>query len=429
MAERKSAVGADIDTSNQKNVNRGCDYCRVCGSTDLFPGMQLGRLPIANELVTQIETLPDLFDLTMKICSECGLGQVGEEIPPERLFADYRYMSSVSSTFVKHASKFVDEILPDIHPDKGDWVLEIASNDGYLLQFLSDKSVPVLGIEPAANIAAIANGKGIPTLNAFFSSTLAQDILAERGIPRFIIANNVLAHVPDINDFVKGISILSGPDTSISIENPSILNILVGGQFDTIYHEHFSYLSTNSVTTIAQLNGLVLTNVEQIPIHGGSNRYWLNRPGTVTTKENVQSLKNFEVEKGLFSIEQWGIAQQKMEDTIFEFKKLLSVTSIAGGVFCGYGAAAKCSTLLNMASVKEGELVSIADESDEKQGRYLPSINIPIESPQDMFKRNPTDIVIFPWNIETEIKEKILSGTHNIPPNMWKLVPTLTKIN
>lgn len=428
MAERESAVGTDIATSNQKIAKRGSDYCRVCGSTELFLGMHLGRLPIANELVTHIESKTDLFDLTLNVCSKCGLGQVGEEIPPERLFADYRYMSSVSSTFVKHASNFVDDISPGLSTDNGDWVLEIASNDGYLLQFFRDKSIPILGIEPASNIATIANSKGIPTLNEFFSSTLAQNILDERGFPRLIIANNVLAHVPDINDFVKGISILTGPNTSISIENPSILNILVEGQFDTIYHEHFSYLSVNSMKTIAHFSGLLLTNVEEIPIHGGSNRYWLNRPGTIETNAKVQFLSDLEVKKGLFSLERWSDAQQKMENTILEFRKLLSATSTAGGVFCGYGAAAKCSTVLNMANVKEGELVSIADESDEKQGRYLPSINIPIESPQDMFERNPTDIVIFPWNIETELKEKILSSSRNTRPNMWKLVPTLVKI-
>ena len=180
--------------------------------------------------------------------------------------------------------------------------------------------------------------------------------------------------------------------------------------------------------TVAHLSGLLLTNVEEIPIHGGSNRYWLNRPGTVETNAKVQFLSDLEVEKGLFSLERWNDAQQKMENTILEFRKLLSATSNEGGVFCGYGAAAKCSTVLNMAGVKVGELVSIADESDEKQGRYLPSINIPIESPQDMFERNPTDIVIFPWNIETEIKKKILSSSHNTRPNMWKLVPTLVKI-
>lgn len=422
-------MGQGISTSNQNVVGRGSDFCRVCGSSELFPGMSLGRLPIANELVKHIESQTELFDLTLKVCSKCGLGQVGEEVPPERLFADYRYMSSVSSTFVKHASCFVDDISTKIQVDNGDWVLEIASNDGYLLQFLRNKSVPVLGIEPATNIAAVANGKGITTRNAFFSSNLAQEIVKEKGFPRFIIANNVLAHVPDINDFVKGIAILTGPNTNVSIENPSILNILVGGQFDTIYHEHFSYLGVNSMRAIADLGGLQLTNVEELPIHGGSNRYWLNQPGTAITDLKVQELSDLEVEKGLFNLASWNAAQQKMENSILEFKNLLLATSIAGGVFCGYGAAAKCSTVLNMANVMPGELISIADESYEKQGRFLPSRNIQIESPHDMFNRNPSDIVIFPWNIEAEIKEKILSSSLEKHPNIWKLVPTLMKIN
>lgn len=420
-------MGNDLISIKHAFPKRGHEVCRVCGSLNLFTGMRLGELPIANELATYEQEATDLFDLTLMICPVCGLGQVGEEIPPARLFGDYRYMSSVSSIFLEHVKGFASEIIPQINKISGDWVLEIASNDGYLLQFLTKESITVLGVEPATNIAEYANKKGIPTLNKFFSSKLAKEILEERGYPRFIIANNVLAHVPDINDFVEGIAILTGPDTRVSIENPSIMNILEGGQFDTIYHEHFSYLSANSVQAIARINEMSLFNVEEISIHGGSNRYWLSRIGAARVEPSVKKIIDLEISVGLYSKECWNAAQKKMEDNILEFRNLLEITKESGGIFCGYGAAAKSSTILNLAGVNKKEFSSIADESREKQGRYLPSMNIPIEAPAEMFERIPTDIIIFPWNIENEIKAKIVSGVHK-EVNVWKLIPKLSRI-
>jgi hypothetical protein len=421
-------MGNNLIPSKHTLPKRGHEFCRVCGSSNLFTGMRLGELPIANELARYEQGATELFDLTLMICPTCGLGQVGEEIPPVRLFGDYRYMSSVSSIFLEHARGFVAEIIPQINKNSGDWVLEIASNDGYLLQFLTDESISVLGVEPATNIAEYANKRGIPTLNEFFSAKLAKEIFEERGFPKFVVANNVLAHVPDINDFVEGISVLTGPDTKVSIENPSIMNILEGGQFDTIYHEHFSYLSANSMQTIARINDLSLYEVEEISIHGGSNRYWLSRTGAAKIEPSVKKIIDLEILIGLFSEERWNNAQEKMERAIVDFRNLLKITKESGGIFCGYGAAAKSSTILNMVGVSKQDFSSIADESTEKQGRYLPSMNIPIESPAQMFERNPTDIVIFPWNIEKEIKAKIMSGVHK-KVNIWKLIPKLSRIN
>jgi hypothetical protein len=421
-------MGKSLEEQKQVFPKRGHEICRVCGSSELFTGMSLGELPIANELSTHEQEATEVFDLTLMICSICGLGQVGEEIPPSRLFGDYRYMSSVSSIFVEHALGFANKLLPQINKDSGDWVLEIASNDGYLLQFLTNESIPVLGVEPATNIAEYANKKGIPTLNKFFTANLAKEILEERGFPRFIVANNVLAHVPDINDFVEGISVLTGPDTRVSIENPSIMNILEGGQFDTIYHEHFSYLSANTMQTIARVNDLDLYEVEEISIHGGSNRYWLSRIGATKIEPSVKRVSDLETLAGLYKEDCWENAQRNMENSILEFRNLLKITKESGGIFCGYGAAAKSSTILNMAAVTKNDFSSIADESTEKQGRFLPAMNIPIESPNQMFNRIPTDIVIFPWNIEEEIKAKIASGCQE-KVNIWKLIPNLSRIS
>jgi hypothetical protein len=421
-------MGKSLEEQKQVFPKRGHEICRVCGSSELFTGMSLGELPIANELSTYEQEATEVFDLTLMICSICGLGQVGEEIPPSRLLGDYRYMSSVSSIFVEHALGFANKLLPQINKDSGDWVLEIASNDGYLLQFLTNESISVLGVEPATNIAEYANKKGIPTLNKFFTANLAKEILEERGFPRFIVANNVLAHVPDINDFVEGISVLTGPDTRVSIENPSIMNILEGGQFDTIYHEHFSYLSANTMQTIARVNDLDLYEVEEISIHGGSNRYWLSRIGATKIEPSVKRVSDMETLAGLYKEDCWENAQKKMENSILEFRNLLKITKESGGIFCGYGAAAKSSTILNMAAVTKIDFSSIADESTEKQGRFLPAMNIPIESPIQMFNRIPTDIVIFPWNIEEEIKAKIASGCQE-KVNIWKLIPNLSRIS
>jgi hypothetical protein len=421
-------MGKSLEESKQVSPKRGHEICRVCGSIELFTGMSLGELPIANELSTHEQKATEVFDLTLMICSICGLGQVGEEIPPSRLFGDYRYMSSVSSIFVEHALAFAKKLLPQINKNSNDWVLEIASNDGYLLQFLTNESISVLGVEPATNIAEYANKKGIPTLNKFFTANLAKEILEERGFPRFIVANNVLAHVPDINDFVEGISVLTGPDTRVSIENPSIMNILEGGQFDTIYHEHFSYLSANTMQTIARVNDLDLYEVEEISIHGGSNRYWLSRMGATKIEPSVKRVSDLETLAGLYKKDCWENAQRNMENSILEFRNLLKTTKESGGIFCGYGAAAKSSTILNMAAVTKNDFSSIADESTEKQGRFLPAMNIPIESPKQMFNRIPTDIVIFPWNIEEEIKAKIASGCQE-KVNIWKLIPNLSRIS
>lgn len=421
-------MGKSLEEQKQVFLKRGHEICRVCGSSELFTGMSLGELPIANELSTHEQEATEVFELTLMICSICGLGQVGEEIPPSRLFGDYRYMSSVSSIFLEHALGFTKKLLPQINKDSGDWVLEIASNDGYLLQFLTNESISVLGVEPATNIAEYANKRGIPTLNKFFSAKLAKEILEERGFPRFIVANNVLAHVPDINDFVEGISVLTGPNTRVSIENPSIMNILEGGQFDTIYHEHFSYLSANTMQAIARVNYLSLYEVEEISIHGGSNRYWLSRIGATKIEPSVKRISELETLAGLYKKDCWENAQRNMENSIFEFKNLLRITKESGGIFCGYGAAAKSSTILNMAAVTKNDFSSIADESTEKQGRFLPAMNIPIESPDQMFRRLPTDIVIFPWNIEEEIKAKIASGCQE-KVNIWKLIPNLSRIS
>ena len=299
---------------------RGEVFCRGCLGKKLFSALDLGELPIANELLLTEHSVIEKFPLHLSVCAECGLGQVADVVTPERIFRDYRYLSSMSSTFLRHAADFVEQRIQEEMDSVEDWVLEIASNDGYLLKNFLAYGIKSIGIEPAENVAAISRGLGIETISEFFSSDLASQIFSEHGFPKLIIANNVMAHVPDLVDFVKGLAILCGPKTQISIENPSLANILVGMQFDTIYHEHYSYLSATSVANISKENGLHLSKVEELSIHGGSNRYWLTKFAEGNfTDDSVQRMILAENGQGLFDHVKWGEYSKKVSKILSDF--------------------------------------------------------------------------------------------------------------
>lgn len=411
------------DTSNLV----GSSICRSCESRDLFLALDLGKLPIANELLKRPDTKADLFDLKFSICNYCGLGQVENKISSERLFKDYRYLSSISSTFTLHAKIFVEDITKKIDIKEDEYVLEIASNDGYLLEHFVNKGIKVLGVEPAQNIAEKAQSKGVRTLNTFFGLKTALQIKAEFGVPKLIVANNVLAHVPDILDFMFGLKELCENDTVITIENPEMKNILQKLQFDSIYHEHFSYLSTKSVDNLSKQTGLFVRKVEEISTHGGSLRYWLG----CHTNENELMALNSRIEKentdGIFLQNSWLSLQKQIEKCTYNLKVWLRSAKDDNLLVMGYGAAAKASTLLNMAEVGTNLLPFIVDGSPEKQGWFMPNMNIPIVSPKIFLKTIPTDILIFPWNISEEIKKnlsEILPGVR-----FWIAIPEMREIN
>ena len=399
----------------------GEDTCRGCLSSELFTGIDLGLVPIANELLQEPADSIDEFPLKLMICGGCGLGQVAEVATSERIFADYRYLSSTSSTFLAHAKQFVQSQSPKIQ--RGEWVLEIASNDGYLLQYFMENGVKVLGVEPAVNVAKIASEKGITTINDFFTAKLARTILKNYGYPKLIIANNVLAHVPDINDFLEGLSILSGTQTKISIENPSLSNILIKRQFDTIYHEHYSYLSATSISNLTRKVGLTLLSVENVLAHGGSIRYWLSKSSSGLIQDNsVSALIQIENGENLFKPESWINFASEVKLQLQNFRNWATGIDGKPKTICGYGAAAKASTLINSSKLEPGTIKAIADNGLEKQGRFMPASNIPIIKPEDLIRYEPTDIIIFPWNISEEIEASILQIFKN-PPRIWKELP------
>lgn len=416
------------DVGLQFIEDRGRSFCRGCLARNLFTGLNLGELPLANELSLDQNEALEKFPLHLKICSKCGLGQVADVVTPDRIFRDYRYLSSMSTTLLQHASSYVHERVNGNMFGQRDWVLEIASNDGYLLKNFQQYGIKTIGIEPAENVAEISRALGIDTVSEFFSSNLAQDLLEQHGHPKLIIANNVMAHVPDLIDFVKGLAILCGEETQITIENPSLMNILVGMQFDTIYHEHYSYLSAFAVARISEMNGLQLTKVEELPIHGGSNRYWLTKADSRTAiHDSVIRVSNYEIDSGLFGENEWSNYATKVSEILEGFQAWLRSGKDDHRRIYGYGAAAKASTILNAIDVAPDSLLAIADVSLEKQHRFMPPHGTKIFSPQDLFSANPTDVVIFPWNIKTEIA-RYLRENMGESVRLWCAIPTMHEI-
>lgn len=390
--------------------------CRACNSNSIFDAIDLGNIPIAAGFAKHSTDKPDLYETKMVVCQSCGLGQISIDLDESSLFSYYNFRTSISKSFLEHSKQYCDMVIQKYNIKNTDWVLELASNDGYMLKYFRQKGIDVLGVDPAKNLAFYSALNGVPTISEFFNSELAKNILKEKGYPKLIIANNVLAHVPNIQDFMKGISILCSEETVVSIENPTIINILEKDHFDTIFHEHYSYLSCNSVSRLANKFNLNLFNVEFINTHGGSNRYWLSK-----SKEMDDIVKNtigYEINAGLMNKDSWSITYSRIKNNIALFQKKIEDLNNNGAVICGYTASAKSTVLLNFAKVKHNQIKAIADDAIEKQNHFLLGPNIPITSIEDMLSLNPTDIIVFSWNIYDEIKNKILKmGYTNT--NVW----------
>ena len=418
----------DQSLSQPYTHGRGKDFCRGCQGRNLFSALDLGELPIANELLLSKESVIEKFPLHLRVCRDCGLGQVADVVTPERIFRDYRYLSSISSTFLEHAETYVQERVDEGMFVPGDWVLEIASNDGYLLKNFLKLQIKAIGVEPADNVAALSRALGIETISEFFSSQLATKIFQDHGYPKLIIANNVLAHVPDLEDFLKGLKVLCGPETKISIENPSLANILLGMQFDTIYHEHYSYLSAFTVARLGALHGLHLNKVEELAIHGGSNRFWLSISShNRLTDTSVETMIEHELKNGLFDSSHWDSYSMKVNEILQNFLSWLRRTKESNGRVYGYGAAAKASTILNSIEVDIDLISAIADASLEKQGRFMPPHGIKIISPKTLFSAEPTDVIIFPWNIKREIASYLRTNLGS-QARLWCAIPHMHEL-
>jgi len=413
--------------TNAPLSDRGTSVCRGCASTTLAPVLDLGEQPLANELSSTQDGEDERFLLHLRICTACGLGQLGEFVLPERIFGDYPYLSSVSSSWIAHARAYAESMCENLPLDSRHLVVEVASNDGYLLRAFQTRGVNVLGIEPARNVAELARQTGVPTMSEFFGRNLAQEIVSEHGHPRLVAANNVYAHVPDLEDFTAGLAALCDSSTVVTIENPSFMTLLAETQFDTIYHEHFSYLTAHSVQAAIARHDLELVRVDKLATHGGSNRYWLRRIGTSTPHPSVSITLELERSQGLFDPSCWERFARVSRGAISGLREWLDERAGAGARVVGYGAAAKGNTLMNAAQVSRQDILAVADASKEKQGRYLPGSRIPVVAQNELPKCDPSDVLILPWNIASELSalvaDQLPSARH------WVAVPCMRRID
>jgi len=349
------------------------------------------------------------FPLHVYVCGECFLVQLEEFVPPEEIFTEYAYFSSYSDTWLAHAKSYVDLVTKRFGLSTGSFAIELASNDGYLLQYFVDKGIPVLGIEPAANVAAAAVSKGVPTLVKFFGVQTAKDLVANGQRADLIAANNVLAQVPDLNDFVGGMRILLNPGGVITVEFPHLMKLIQENQFDTIYHEHFSYFSFQTAERIFAAHGLVLFDVEEIPTHGGSLRIYGRRADDVTKPvcETVARLKEQETEYGLGHLDGYLSFAENVKETKRKLLEFLIQAKREGKRIAGYGAPGKGNTLLNYCGIRTDFLDFTVDRNPYKQGKFLPGTHIPIHSPELIRQERPDYVMILPWNFREEIVRQL----------------------
>jgi hypothetical protein len=405
---------------------RGFSICRGCDSENLVSVLDLGEQPLPAEYGESENDVLDRFPLHLRICTDCGLGQLGEYVLPDRIFHDtYPYLSSASDYWVSHAKKFAAEMTEMLSLDMDSLVIELGSNDGYLLSEFQKLGVSVLGVEPPENTAEIARQAGVPTIAKFFGENLANDILAEYGHPTLIVVNNVYAHVPDQQDFTRGMAVLADDSTIITIENPSFDILLNRALFDTIYHEHYSYLTAHSVDAVAKKYSLNLFHVERLPTHGGSNRYYLSY--SKQPDETVVAVLADEKKSGLFLEDRWKEFSAASKQAIEGLRKWFVDQKAAGNVVVGYGAAHKGNTFLNAVGEASKTLEYVVDASHEKHGKFLPGSQVPVLAPEKLNSIDPTDVLILPWNIAEELTSKIKSLAPGA--RIWIAQPSMTQLN
>lgn len=386
--------------------------CRHCAKPVSVLFCNLGTAPLSNALLST-DTLhleEKYIPLNVLVCTKCWLVQTEDHNLPSEIFdAEYSYFSSISKSWLRHASKYTDLVIERFALDRKSLVLEVAANDGYLLQFFQQKGIPCLGIEPTASTAATAKSKHIPIIQAFFNEKLAR-VLAEGGHSAdLIVANNVLAHVPDINDFVSGFAVIMKPEGVATFEFPWLVNTVEQNQFDTIYHEHFSYLSLTSVASVFKENGLSIFDVEKLSTHGGSLRVFAQRSESCrhSVHVRVNDLLTHESQVGIASESFYRNFQEKAIKVKNDFLAFLLAERARGKTIAAYGAAAKGNTLLNFCGVRSDLISFVVDRSPGKQGKFLPGSRIPIVDESWLQEHRPNYIVILPWNIREEIESQL----------------------
>ena len=385
--------------------------CRFCGAPLEVTFTDLGMSPLANAYLKaeQRSSMEPFYPLHAFVCGRCFLVQLEQFESPEHLFSDYAYFSSYSETWLEHVKAYALRMIERFHLTAESKIVEIASNDGYLLQYFAERSIQVLGIEPAHNVAQAAIQKGIPTRICFFGSEEAKKIAAEGWRADVLAGNNVLAHVPDLNDFVRGLKVVLSPTGVVTLEFPHLLSLMNNSQFDTIYHEHFSYFSFSTVEKVLARHHLTIFDVDLLSTHGGSLRVYAghSEDRSKPILGSVTDLKGKERAAGLDEIETYRSFSRQVVETKMDFLEFLIHAKRAGKKVVGYGAPAKGNTLLNFCGVREDLVAYTVDRNPHKQGLYLPGSHIPIRSPAVIRGSRPDYVVILPWNLREEISRQM----------------------
>ena len=386
-------------------MNSSC--CRFCGSLLRHSFVDLGMSPLCESYLTpaQLNQMEPFYPLHVYVCDRCFLVQLLEYVSPSDIFSHYAYFSSYSDTWLQHAKDYTEKMVRRLGLHEQSQVIEIASNDGYLLQYFVAQGIPVLGIEPAVNVAKVAGEKSIPTVVKFFGRQTARELVAESKQADLLLGNNVLAHVPDLNDFVAGMKILLKPEGVITMEFPHLMRLMEGNQFDTIYHEHFSYLSFLTVEKVFATHGLTIFDVEQLSTHGGSLRIYASHAEDTSKSisQQVKVLRTEEKAAGFTNLEHYFSFAQQVKKTKFKLLDFLITAKRQEKSIVSYGAPGKGNTLLNFCGIRTDFIDYTVDRSSFKQGKLLPGTHIPIFHPSKIVETKPDYLLILPWNLQNEI--------------------------
>ena len=385
--------------------------CRFCGSEHVHSVVDLGMSPLCESYVPaeRYNEMEPFYPLHVYVCAECRLVQIDDYVTADDIFGEYAYFSSYSDSWVEHMKSYAKAITDKLQLDSNSLVVEVASNDGYLLQHFVEMGIPVLGVEPAANVAQVAIDKNIPTRVNFFGVETAKELVAEGKQADLIAGANVLAQVPDLNDFVEGLNLALRPKGVVTIEFPHVMRMIEENQFDTIYHEHFSYFSLLSAERIFNKHGLVLYDVEELWTHGGSLRIYAKHESDETkpVTERLTELRERELAAGLDDITYYRKFAERVRKTKRTLLQFLIEEKAAGKSIVGYGAPGKGNTLLNYCGIRSDFIDYTVDRNPYKQGRFLPGTRIPIYAPEEIDRTKPDYVLILPWNLRAEISEQM----------------------